>query len=65
MGNTAKSALRDWRLGQTLFELINGDNNLTTIAMNHGYASLSHFSNEVKKVIGVSPRNLKKLLQTS
>lgn len=65
LGNTAKSALRDWRLGQALFELINGDNNLTTIAMNHGYASLSHFSNEVKEVIGVSPRNLKKLLQAS
>lgn len=65
LGNTAKSALRDWRLGQALFELINGDNNLTTIAMNHGYASLSHFSNEVKDVIGVSPRNLKKLLQAS
>ncbi|MFT8209948.1 MAG: helix-turn-helix domain-containing protein [Symbiopectobacterium sp.] len=65
LGNTAKSALRDWRLGQALFELINGDNNLTTIAMNHGYVSLSHFSNEVKEVIGVSPRNLKKLLQAS
>lgn len=65
LGNTAKSALRDWRLGQALFELINGDDNLTTIAMNHGYASLSHFSNEVKGVMGVSPRNLKKLLQAS
>lgn len=65
LGNTAKAALRDWRLGQALLELIEGENNLTTIAMNHGYASLSHFSNEVKDVLGMSPRNLKKLLQTS
>lgn len=65
LGNTAKAALRDWRLGQALLELIDGENNLTTIAMNHGYASLSHFSNDVKDVLGMSPRNLKKLLQAS
>ncbi|CNF34621.1 helix-turn-helix domain-containing protein [Yersinia kristensenii] len=65
LGNTAKGAQRDWRLGQALLELVNSDDNLTTIAMNHGYASLSHFSNEVKYVLGMSPRNLKKLLQAN
>ena len=65
LGKTAKVELRDWRLVRALFELIDGDNNLTTIAMNHGYASLSHFSNEVKDAFGVSPRNLKKILHVS
>ncbi len=63
LGSTTKAALRDWRLGQALLELVEGENNLTTIAMNHGYASLSHFSNDVKDVLGMSPRNLKKILQ--
>ncbi len=65
LGKTAKVELRDWRLVRALFELIDGHNNLTTIAMNHGYASLSHFSNEVKDAFGVSPRNLKKILHVS
>lgn len=64
LGKTAKVELRDWRLVRALFELINGNNNLTTIAMNNGYASLSHFSNEVKDTFGVSPRNLKKILHS-
>lgn len=62
LGNTTKVEMRDWRLVRALLELIDGENNFTTIAMNQGYASLSHFSNEVKDVLGISPRNLKKLL---
>lgn len=65
LGNTAKVELRDWRLVRALLELVESDNNLTTIAMNHGYASLSHFSNEVKDTFGVSPRSLKNILHTS
>lgn len=65
LGNSTKSELRDWRLVRALLELVNSKNNFTTIAMNHGYASLSHFSNEVKSVLGVSPRDLKKLLHAS
>lgn len=65
LGNSTKAELRDWRLVKALLELVDSQNNLTTIAMNHGYASLSHFSNEVKDALGVSPRNLKKLLHVS
>ncbi|WP_345829425.1 helix-turn-helix domain-containing protein [Erwinia sp. HDF1-3R] len=62
LGNTTKVEMRDWRLVRAILDLIESkSNNLTTIAMNHGYASLSHFSNEVKDAFGVSPRNLKNL----
>lgn len=62
LGKTAKVELRDWRLVRALFDMLEGNHNLTTIAMNHGYSSLSHFSNEVKEAFGISPRNLKKVL---
>lgn len=65
LGKTAKVELRDWRLARALFDMLEGKHNLTTIAMNHGYSSLSHFSNEVKEAFGVSPRNLKKVLYVS
>ncbi|WP_380178177.1 helix-turn-helix domain-containing protein [Kalamiella sp. sgz302252] len=60
LGNSAKKELREWRLARALLEMYNEENNLTTVAMNHGYSSLSHFSNEVKEVIGVTPKRLKK-----
>lgn len=62
LGKTTKVELRDWRLVRALFDVLEGNHTLTTIAMNHGYSSLSHFSNEVKEVFGISPRNLKKAL---
>jgi len=60
LGNSAKKELREWRLARALLEIFNEENSLTTVAMNHGYSSLSHFSNEVKDVIGVTPKRLKK-----
>lgn len=65
LGKSAKVELRDWRLARALFEMLEGHKNLTTIAMNHGYSSLSHFSNEIKDVFGMSPRNLKNILYVS
>lgn len=65
LGKTAKMELRDWRLVRALFDMLEGNHTLTTIAMNHGYSSLSHFSNEVKEVFGISPKNLKKALYVS
>ncbi|WP_082804046.1 helix-turn-helix domain-containing protein [Erwinia sp. ErVv1] len=62
LGNTTKVEMRDWRLVRAILDLIESkNNNLTTIALKHGYASLSHFSNEVKEEFGVSPRKLKNL----
>ena len=63
LGNAPKSELQSWRLVNALLELINKENNFTTIAMNHGYASLSHFSNNMKNEYGISPRELKKILR--
>ncbi|ASX26888.1 helix-turn-helix domain-containing protein [Candidatus Williamhamiltonella defendens] len=61
LGNTTKVALRDWRMVKAILDLVLKNQNLTEVAFEHGYASLSHFSSEVKEALGVSP---KKLLQT-
>lgn len=59
LGKSTKTELRKWRLGRAMLELLNSDGSLTTIAMNNGYSSLSHFSNEMKDVMGLTPTKLK------
>jgi len=51
LGNTTKVALRDWRMGKAVLALIDENQNLTEIAFEHGYSSLSHFSNEFKETL--------------
>ncbi|AWK14311.1 helix-turn-helix domain-containing protein [Candidatus Fukatsuia symbiotica] len=62
LGNTTKVTLRDWRMGKAVLALIDEEQNLTDIAFEHGYSSLSHFSNQVKETLGVSPRGLRHLI---
>ncbi|CAM3855254.1 helix-turn-helix domain-containing protein [Serratia silvae] len=62
LGKSTKVGLRDWRLIRALLELSGGDKNMTTIAMDHGYSSLSHFSYEVKNTFGISARNMKQII---
>lgn len=63
LGNTTKSQLRDWRLARALLELTGNTKDITTIALDHGFSSLSHFSSETKNIIGISPGKIKKLLE--
>ncbi|MBK0415619.1 AraC family transcriptional regulator InvF [Chromobacterium haemolyticum] len=63
LGNAAKTELRDWRMARSLLDVAEGRENLTQVALKHGYASSSHFSNEIKGLIGVSPRGLSNIIQ--
>lgn len=63
LGNAAKSELRDWRMARSLLDVANGQEKLTDVAIKHGYASSSHFSNEIKELLGVSPRGLSNIIE--
>ncbi|MEO9382997.1 AraC family transcriptional regulator InvF [Chromobacterium phragmitis] len=63
LGNAAKTELRGWRMARSLLDVVEGRDNLTQVALKHGYASSSHFSNEIKDLIGVSPRGLSNIIQ--
>ncbi|MFZ4214470.1 helix-turn-helix domain-containing protein, partial [Pantoea endophytica] len=63
LGNSTKYELCQWRLSNALLELLEGDISITDVAIKHGYASLSHFSNEVKSTLGIPPRKLKNLIE--
>lgn len=62
LGNTAKVEMCDWRLIRAILDIMDDEHNLTAIAMKHGYASLSHFSGDVKNRFGIPPRDLKKMI---
>jgi len=58
LGGSPKSALNDWRLAKAVLAVIERQQSVTDVAMAHGYASPSHFSNEVKKTLGLSLTHL-------
>ncbi len=62
LGKTTKVGLRDWRLVRALLEFSGADKNMTTVAMDYGYSSLSHFSYEVRDTFGLSARELKQII---
>lgn len=62
LGNTTKGEMCRWRLTKALFDLIETNETITSVALNNGYASVSHFSSEFKNIMGFPPRELKKFL---
>lgn len=58
LGRSPKSDLNDWRLARAVLAVIERRQSVTEVAMEHGYASPSHFSNEVKKSLGHSLTHL-------
>lgn len=63
LGGKVKNELRIWRMAQSLLENIEKEGNLTQLAINNGYASSSHFSNEIREMMGVSPRDLSNIIK--
>jgi len=59
LGNGVKAELKKWRLTRALLASFQEEKRLTDTAMNHGYASLSHFSTDVRKLFGLSHREIK------
>jgi AraC-like DNA-binding protein len=58
LGNSVKAELKDWRAARSLLEAIEGADSMTEVAIRNGYASSSHFSTEIKKLFGRSPRSM-------
>lgn len=58
LGNAPKSELREWRTARALLMMADGQSNLTDVALEFGYASSSHFSKEVRELVGVAPSSL-------
>lgn len=61
LGGTLKGQISDWRLASALIDMVKLRLSATDVAYKAGYSSLSHFSKEVKKTMGHSTRDLKKL----
>ncbi|WP_030127921.1 helix-turn-helix domain-containing protein [Pseudomonas sp. QTF5] len=58
LGTAAKPALRGWRTAQALLNMNLKNGSLTDVALEFGFASSSHFSKEVRELMGFSPSSL-------
>ncbi|EFW3126481.1 AraC family transcriptional activator MxiE, partial [Shigella flexneri] len=58
LGAKVKEQLNTWRLVNGLLDVFLHNQTITSAAMNNGYASTSHFSNEIKTRLGFSAREL-------
>jgi AraC-like DNA-binding protein len=58
LGTAAKPALRGWRTAQALLNMSLQDCSLTDLALEFGFASSSHFSKEVRELVGFTPSSL-------
>ncbi|QBF29131.1 helix-turn-helix domain-containing protein [Pseudomonas tructae] len=58
LGGATKPALRSWRVARALLEIIDEGRSLTEVAQNQGYCSSSHFSRDVRELLGVPPSRL-------
>lgn len=56
LGSAAKPALRGWRTARALLRL--QDSSLTDVALDLGFASSSHFSREIRELVGFTPSSL-------
>ncbi|MHC8367772.1 helix-turn-helix domain-containing protein [Pseudomonas sp. ZT5P21] len=58
LGSAAKPALRGWRTAQALLNMSLRDGSLTDVALESGFASSSHFSKEIRELVGCTPSSL-------
>lgn len=65
LGGAAKPELREWRTAKALLALSPGRSSLTEIAMSYGFASSSHFSKEIRELVGVAPSRLTDITRLS
>lgn len=58
LGTATKPALRGWRTAQALLNMSLQDGSLTDVALEFGFASSSHFSREIRELVGFTPSSL-------
>lgn len=62
LGGKVKAEICHWRLARAVLEVLEGKTDITTIAYKYGYSSSSHFSAEVKAVMGKTLREMRHIL---
>ncbi|AZC90122.1 Type III secretion thermoregulatory protein (LcrF,VirF) [Pseudomonas chlororaphis subsp. piscium] len=65
LGGGAKSELREWRTAKALLSMADGVVSLTDVALEFGYSSSSHFSKEIRELVGVAPSSLTDIARLS
>lgn len=63
LGNCCKSQLRSWRAASSILTTLSTDESLTQIAVDNGFSSASHFSNEIKTLFGITPTEFRRIGQ--
>ena len=58
LGSATKPALRSWRTARALLNMSLQDGSLTDVALEFGFASSSHFSKEIRELVGFTPSSL-------
>lgn len=58
LGSAAKPALRGWRTARALLNMSLQEGSLTDVALEFGFASSSHFSKEIRELVGFTPSSL-------
>lgn len=58
LGTAAKPALRGWRTARALLDMSLQERSLTDVALEFGFASSSHFSKEIRELVGFTPSSL-------
>lgn len=58
LGTATKPALRGWRTAQALLNMSLQEGSLTDVALEFGFASSSHFSREIRELVGFTPSSL-------
>lgn len=61
LGVSAKTKMCEWRLAQTILDILEGDSSITDIALKNGYSSSAHVCSTFKAVLGISPYAIRKI----
>lgn len=61
LGVSAKAKMSEWRLAQTILDILEGDKTITEIALKNGYSSSAHVCSTFKSVLGISPYAIRKI----
>lgn len=61
LGVSAKTKMSEWRLAQTILDLLEDNSSITDIALKNGYSSSAHVCSTFKSVLGMSPYAIRKI----
>jgi len=59
--STAKKKLMDVRMASAILKLIESESSVLDIGLSAGYCSASHFTNDLKKELGLTPSEIRRL----